>query len=234
MSDDPYEQWRRLSEHYAQMLDGELLKLASEYSDLTEVAQQALRDEMRKRGLGDPLEPKTLQQTPGQFRFDRGVELDGGEDAAAEDEKGKAAIDYTWKTELCGCENPDQVWQIREVLQRAGIESWVDDSVMRYATKWHYPKNICIQVAADQLDEARRIIAQPIPQDIIDESQIEVPEYESPKCPRCGASDSVLCAAEEFSNDDSKTETTSWVNRWHCESCGSEWSDPSEAPDATH
>ncbi|HEX8810726.1 MAG TPA: hypothetical protein VF742_01915, partial [Terracidiphilus sp.] len=74
---DSYEEWRRLGEHYAQMLDGELLQLANDYSDLTEVAQQALRDEMSKRGLGDPLNPKTLQQTPGHFKFDRGMELNG-------------------------------------------------------------------------------------------------------------------------------------------------------------
>lgn len=78
---DSFEEWRRLSEHYTQMLDGELLQLANDYSDLTEVAQRALRDEMRKRGLGDPLDPKTLQQTPGHFQFDRGVELNGAEES---------------------------------------------------------------------------------------------------------------------------------------------------------
>jgi hypothetical protein len=205
MSDNTYEEWRRLSEHYAQMLDGELLKLANEYSDLTEVARQVLRDEMLKRGLGDPLKPQELQQTPGRFRFERGIELEGEEDSPADDEEGKAAIEYTWKTELCECETREQAWQLRRVLDRAGIESWVRDPTR-------------IFVAADQLDEARAIIAQPIPQEIIEESQAKVPEYENPKCPGCGDPEPTLLEAEP-------------VNRWGCEVCGREWADPEVLPE---
>ena len=212
MPDDPYEQRRRLSEHYSRMLDGELLKLANEYSDLTEVARQVLRDEMLKRGLGDPLKPQELQQTPGRFRFERGIELEGEEDSPSDEEDGEKAIEYTWKTLLCECESPEQASQVREVLFRAGIESWIENSGRRYASNWHYAGNIGIQVAADQLDQARTILAQPIPQDIVEESQVKVPEYENPECPGCGDPEPTLLEADP-------------VNRWGCEVCGREWTE---------
>ena len=207
-----YEEWRRLSEHYQQMLDGELLQLANDYSDLTEVAQQVLREEMLKRGLGDPLDPKTLQQTPGHFQFDRGVELNGAEESIPEDEEGTPTHEYTWKTPLCECETAEQANQIGEVLHRAGIDCWINDSPRRFVPTRMDLTNIRIQVAADQLEEARRIIAQPIPQDIIEDSQIEVPEFAVPKCPGCGDSDPTLLEADPG-------------NRWACEVCGKEWTD---------
>ena len=212
MSEDSYEEWRRLSEHYAQMLDGELLRLANEYSDLTEVARQVLRDEMLKRGLGDPLKPQELQQTPGRFHFERGIELDGDEDAPADDDEGKAGIEYTWKTLLCECENREQAWQIEAVLGLAGIESWVVDPTRYFTTPALDLTNYRIEVAADQLDEARKIIAQPIPQEIIEESQTKVPEYENPKCPGCGDTEPTLLETDP-------------ANRWGCEVCGREWTE---------
>lgn len=214
MSNDLNEEWRRLTAHYAGMLDGELLQLARDYSDLTEVARQVLRDEMLKRGLGDPLKPEELQQTSGRLRFERGIELDG---AGTDEEGGEKAIEYTWKTELCECDTSDQAWQVRETLSRANIQSWLFDprreTAMRFLDRTPYR----ILVAADQLDEARVIVAQPIPQDIVEESQIEIPEYETPGCPGCGDREPTLLEADP-------------VNRWGCDVCGKEWMEATTSP----
>jgi transposase-like protein len=70
-------------------------------------------------------------------------------------------------------------------------------------------------VAADQLEEAREIAARPIPQEIVELSQMEVPEFEPPKCPQCGAEDPVLEGAEP-------------VNAWLCEVCGKQWTESPE------
>jgi hypothetical protein len=48
---DPGLEWLRLSEHYRQMTDGELLALASQKADLTEAAQQAIQFELSQRRL---------------------------------------------------------------------------------------------------------------------------------------------------------------------------------------
>ncbi len=72
-----------------------------------------------------------------------------------------------------------------------------------------------INVAADQLEEAREIAAQPIPQEIIEWQRElrEAPAYEIPVCPKCKAEDPTLESVEP-------------TNSWLCESCGYTWSDP--------
>jgi hypothetical protein len=215
MEDDLNEEWRRLSEHYAQMYDGELLRLAGRYSDLTNVAKEVLRVEMGKRGLGDPEKPA---ESPGRLRFERGVEIDGDVEHVDDVEDGAPPHEYTWKTELCECENSEQADQIGEVLHRAGIECWINDSSRRFRVKGLDLTNIRITVAADQLDEARKIIAQPIPQDVIDWLQTEVPPLVIPKCPACGDPDPTLLEDEQ-------------ANRWSCEECGKEWAELEKLPD---
>lgn len=287
MFDSPDNEWRRLTEHYAGMYDEELLDLARDYKNLTEMAQQVLRDEMKKRGLGDPAAPRPKapvaprqEPTPAppkraadatspdpraeedRLRFaahysglpdgdlldladdceslTAGAQLALGqelerrglgemraitetqeveeEDAlaraearmaahrqdAAEDEDDRSG-EYTWKVPLGEFDTREKAWQRSEMLRRAGIESWLSD-----LTAYR------IQVAADQLEDAQRIIEQPVPPDIVEQSQMTVPEFEMPKCPSCHAADPVLI-------------DTVPANTWLCESCGKEWAEPAPA-----
>ena len=131
---------------------------------------------------------------------------DGDEDNAS------GPHDYTWKTVLCECETNEEAQYLAEALSKSGLDNWVQWSRefgRRYAR---------VLVAADQLEQARAIAAQPIPQDIIDESKVEVPEFVVPKCPKCGAEDPVLESADP-------------QNTWRCEQCDATWSDPVEASD---
>jgi len=286
MQESPDQEWRRLSEHYAGMYDGELLELARGYKDLTELAQQVLRDEMKKRGLGEPLAPRPKAASPQvskpasqpvraalpveaapldpQAEQDRmrfaahyatlsdedlldladdiesltagaqlalGQELerrDLGEvraiteeqndeetDALARAEERMAAEEesdaesepgeLTWKTELDEYATRAEALQRMEMLRRAGIESWFLN-----------PETYRVSVAADQLEDAQRIVAQPVPADIVEQSQMTVPEYEMPTCPQCRTADPVLIDTEPS-------------NKWLCESCGHEWSEPAAA-----
>lgn len=236
MQIDPVAEWRRLTEHYRQMSDAQLQELALDYADLTETAQQTLAGELRHRGLDQPRasgQVSTFAQTSTsnyestytsatvgirtqQKRYSPFAAADGGADVAAngEDvdddiEDDSAPREYTWKTVLCECEEWDQVWQLCEMLRRAGIESWSEGATSIGDGGLLYPR---VLVAADQLDEARMVIARPIPQDVIDESRTPTPEFELPVCPSCRAEDPVL-------------EDTDPVNTWRCESCGRQWSD---------
>lgn len=298
MRESPDQEWRRLGEHYAGMYDEELLELARDYKNLTEMAQQVLRDEMKKRGLGEPLAPRpkipakpedrqrseppperpramrpseaaatdpcaeqdrlrfaahyaTLadedlidladdvesltagaQLALGQELEKRGLgaagaitnEGDGEESdalARAEARMGAVADDsdeevesggppeYTWKVDLSEYDTRAEALQRMEMLRRAGIESWFADP---YAQSSTYR----ITVAADQLEEAQHIIAHPVASEIVEQSQMTVPEFEMPRCPRCRAADPVLIDTEP-------------ANRWLCESCEHEWSDPDAA-----
>jgi Putative prokaryotic signal transducing protein len=152
------------------------------------------------------------------LRFDRGVELDGRADLADDGEDGAPPHEYTWKTELCECDTREQAWQLRTMLERAKIESWLFDPARDFATRVLGRTPFRVMVAADQLEEARKILAQPIPQDVIDELQMEVPAYVIPRCPACGDSDPTLLEGEES-------------NRWSCEVCGKEWTELEKLPD---
>jgi hypothetical protein len=238
MQTDPAMEWRRLTEEYRAMGDEELRNLAADFDDLTDNAKQALRQEMQSRGLGDPASANTasppatprppVTNEPTQrprsgptvpdpaflpedsvFGLGRGPKIvpddpDGGSEDDAADPH-----DYTWKTVLCECETNDEAQHLANALRNAGLDSWVQDSRefgRRYAR---------VLVAADQLDRAQAIAAQPIPQEIVDDSKEEIPEFIEPKCPRCGSDDVVL-------------ESVDPENHWRCEQCDAEWSDQAE------
>ena len=207
------------------MLDGELEQLAESFGDLTETAQQVLRAELRSRGLEEPGAPKTTgsYSTPSATnRFVSSFERDAGlsrSDKPDGDEEDDSQKDFTWKTLLCECSTSAEAYQLKQVLQRAGIDSWVEKpGSSRYSFGMSSPR---VVVAADQLEQAIEIASQPIPKEIIEESKVEVPEYVPPSCPKCGAEDPVLESAEP-------------VNAWLCEACGEQWSEPAPESDESH
>lgn len=236
MFSNPSDEWHALRGHYRSMLDEELLELAADFSDLTPTAQQALRDEMRLRQLGDPQSPAPPRQfvlpaIPPPIRSDRPQETmlerasgafgarlpDLVPDAPAQ-APASGPVEYTWKTPLCVCESGEQAWQICEMLRRAGMESWMEDpsTYANSSGSQHIPLDDGVRrilVAADQLDRARVVAAQPVPADILEQSRTTPPDYQPPACPRCGAADPLL-------------EDVDPVNAWKCEACGAEWADP--------
>jgi hypothetical protein len=244
MQTDPVMEWRRLTEHYRALGEEELRALALDFSDLTEMAQQALRTELRSRGLGDPeslpdappaeaREPVSFRPQPANAFAPHTTGVLGRQAAGVfgpnsetpqlvpdDPEPGnedEGPHEYTWKTVLCACDTREQAWQLAEALRRAGIESWIKFQGYIYSnvplTQSQYGTGgLEILVAADQLEQARAILAQPIPQDIVDESHQTPPDFVAPTCPGCGAQDPVLLSADP-------------VNAWRCEVCGREWVD---------
>ncbi|HEX8711873.1 MAG TPA: hypothetical protein VF730_08375 [Terracidiphilus sp.] len=210
MHTDPMEMWRELSRNYAQMSEGELVNLAEDYSDLTEMARQALGDEMRKRGLGEP-QDYTRDQRGALSAAQRGAAL---RTAAGAEDEGEPSTEFVWKNVLCECSSREEAWQIGEVLRRAGIESWVDrrQMIAPLPDAGSGGQRVSVLVASDTLDEARSLTAQPIPLDIVELSKAENQEYVPPVCPGCGAEDPVLESADP-------------VNAWKCEVCGRQWTD---------
>jgi hypothetical protein len=224
MQSDPGTEWERLTRLYGEKSDEELVDLAEDFGNLTEVAQQVLRDEMRKRKLAAPQTPSGKaserrgddehERLPIFGRWSEAVaeqhrEFDPIPEASDEGE-GDEPVEYTWKTMLCDCAEREEAWQVAEVLRRAGIESWIDGPRSQDSLDVRRPQ---VLVAADQLEEARAIIAKPIPRDVIDQSKEKVEDFEPPTCPKCGAADPLL-------------ESVDPSNNWLCESCGARWSDP--------
>jgi transposase-like protein len=52
----------------------------------------------------------------------------------------------------------------------------------------------------------------PMSQELVEQSKEEIPEFDFPVCPKCGAEDPVLENADP-------------VNSWLCEECGNQWAD---------
>ena len=225
MQADPMEEWRRLTTHYGEMGDVEIRELANQINDLTDTARQILRDELKRRDISEKslssqaTNRDAVDNDSAAVHWDsREVSPQGADDDIAE----IGSVEYTWKTGLCRCDSIDEAAQRGEMLRRAGIESWVQRPGARFVVPWLElgVGDLQINVAADQLEQARAIMAHPIPQDIIDEIKEEqsTPAYEIPSCPKCKAEDPTL-------------ESVQPSNNWFCESCGYTWSDP--IPDPT-
>jgi len=206
MPTDPLEEWRRLTALYSEMGDIEIQDLADQINDLTPTAQEVLRDEMKKRdlttesehqaaGTTQPRREATVNYEPARYRYS----------PASDSTDGAGEHEFSWKVPLCDCETKTEARRIAAMLQRAGIDSWIEapgDSAR-------------ILVGADQLDQAQLIAVQPVPQDILDEErELEAAaQYELPTCPNCGAPEPILESVEPSNN-------------WLCESCDHTWSDP--------
>jgi hypothetical protein len=213
MHDSPAQDWQWLRENYRSMLDGELEELAASFGDLTEMAQQVLRTELRNRGLPEPGAEAVVPKRPKSsaasgWASTVGPDAEVSQSNEVDRDGDRSPHEYTWKTQLCVCETTEQANQIREMLRRAGIDSWVEEPGARWSVV--SPR---VVVAADQLEQAIEIARQPIPRDILEQSTEEVPEYVAPNCPRCGADDAVLESAEP-------------TNSWLCEACGRQWTEP--------
>lgn len=214
MRTDRAEDWRRLTDLYRGMGELELHELATDFRNLTGMAQQVLRDELSRRGMNLPLAQAEvlINGVPLPRPRPFAMPADSGATGAERD----FPVEYTWKTLLCECDEPEQAWQIGEVLRQSGIESWIEGPG-RFSPHAELDlTNPRVLVAADQLDEARMIAARPIPPEIVELSRMRPPDFEPPLCPRCGAQDPLLDAVY------------SW-NVWRCEACGLQWRDTETA-----
>lgn len=210
------EEQQRLAALYRDKSDEELLELDADIDSLTDLAQQTLRNEMKARRIAGASSTTSGPgaSKPGTIRDERQRSYNNFyETPAASGEDGGQESDvpgeFTWKTLLCECETPEQVFQLTETLRRAGIDAWVQ------RPPGEYPR---VLVAADQLEQARAIAAQPIPSDIVAESELppQEVEFDAPVCPTCGAEDPVLESVEPS-------------NTWHCEVCGNDWTEHADA-----
>jgi hypothetical protein len=132
---DPEQERRRLAEFYAQQTDGELESVARQSGELTEIAREALRAELRMRGLYvGSLENVTVP--------------DDGE----QEFRNLVTIRTFW--------NPLEADLAKGVLEAANIESFLfDENIIRqnffYASALG---GVRLRVDAANVEEANRIL----------------------------------------------------------------------------
>ncbi len=216
MQDDPAHEWQRLTNLYGEKSDEELLDLAEDFGNLTETAQQVLRDEMKKRRLKAPGTAPVADNRPVFGRWSEGIAGKESVRSAGNSEDDQSGDDVP-RVYLCECEDSEQVNQLGEALRRAGIESWVENLHAPFAERGL--ETCRIFVRADQLPLARDVASRPIPQEIIDDLKKPVDDFKPPACPKCGGADPLL-------------ESVDPSNSWRCENCGAQWSEAVENPAA--
>lgn len=175
---DQASEYLQLSKRYSAMYEEELLQLAGQFDDLTDVAQQALRDELKLRKLDTP-QPGVDTPTPGHDGDNAEVSTEWDMAPDGDILLGKfstteeAAISY-WALEL------------------AGIHS-------RIVTPTGGP-NLAprLQVSPEDAGRAQQVLAQPISAEVMEqyESAKETGDFQSPDCPRCGTPDPLLESAD--------------------------------------
>ena len=156
-----YEERRRLAERYAKMTDGELQKLASDATSLTDEAWDVLKEELDRRNLLDEVEDHS--SSPTELQFQKLMTI-------------REFRDLPEALLAQGC------------LQSAGIQCFLaDDNLVR--VDWFYSNaigGIKLRVKPEDARTAVEILNQPIPGEF---NVQDVGIYEQPKCPKCGSLD---------------------------------------------
>jgi hypothetical protein len=189
-------QYNELLEVYSRYDDDELLALARKPGDLTPLAQEVLNTELARRHLS---------VTPAPAAPKRRIVTDDEEDSPLR-------VFAALAPPECVFEFPDNrtVANARLALTAVGIES-VSVYPQQGSSDMRAPR---VVVAPDDAEHAASVLAQLTTEHLSadsDDSPIdEFQAFEEPRCPACGADESVL-------------ESVDPVNEWHCEACGKNW-----------
>jgi hypothetical protein len=184
---------------YRKMLDGELLKLAQSYDELTDPAQTALRAEFARRGL----EPPVLEEVDGQ------PELRDLVTVARYRDLSEAIV-------------------VRTVLECAGIYVFLrDENLIRL--DWQVSNLIGgIRLQVEAKDEARAVelLHQSIPA-VIPFGDRD--DFLQPHCPKCGSIDITYQGSSRGAALASLTVLAVPLplgrESWICNSCDARWED---------
>jgi len=224
---DPELERKRLIDFYSQQMDGELEEVAGQAYDLTDLAREALRAEMARRGLGAafveqaPVAPVPSAQ-PGDPppEAPRAVPLPGGE------------FEMQDMVTIRKFRDLPEALFAKGSLESAGIEcAMLDDNMVRL--DWFISNllgGVKLQVRAEDASVAEEILSQPIPEnfDVTGNG-----EYEQPRCPKCQSLD------VNFQEVTPAAYVSAYINvpipfhrrAWRCHSCNAEWED--DGVDAT-
>ena len=224
---DPEKERRRLAEFYAGQLDGELEKVADQAYELTEIAREALRAELAKRGLT----PKFVDQA--RIVVKKKTEPQPGdppppEPPAEEFSSADSELNFRTMIPIRKFRDLPEALLAKGSLVSAGIEcALVDDNIVRLDWFWsNLMGGVKLLVDAEDVAEAEDVLTQPIPENI-DVSGMG--EYEQPRCPKCKSLD------VNFRELDPSAYLSMMIGvplpfhrrAWRCHSCKAEWEDDS-------
>lgn len=219
---DPEQERRRLAEFYSGQMDGELEKVATQAYELTELARQALKAELGRRGL----QTKLIETAPVVFK--KPVPVMPGDPPPPAPPAPPSAPDG--ELELRKMVAIRQFRDLPEALlakgslESAGIDAVLtDDNVVRMDWLWsNLMGGVKLLVGVEDAAEADEVLAQPIPEHF---DVSGVGEYAQPRCPKCNSLDVTFQELEPAAYLSMAVSVPIPFHRraWRCRSCGAEW-----------
>lgn len=205
MTDDIQRQWRELEENYSHMADEELESLASQAYELTDIAKQALRQQITTRSL-----QLTLNTNP----------------PPADEPEDEPRGDFNpAELPLVNC---IKVWSAEEALavldglHKASIPAYLGPNLVEKVQDFHGNFEKGAGVMVREADEQRAYAAlSKVSMPGSDESDDDSENDALPSCPKCGSEEIVFLDLDHSAVSDGEGEKF----RWHCDACGHDWED---------
>ena len=213
---DPAAEWLRLSERYRQMTDDELLALGRQSSEMTEVAQQVLAQEISRRKLKlEPAEP-TPEEPTEEPPTPLTSEKPSGPDIYAKDRE---------LVEICAVWSFSDAIQAQRLLDTAGIPFFMgpEKATGVDAVTSNFADGVSVQIMSVGLPWARQALQHYKPANEPASGKDEELDDLAMRCPKCHSTEVVFEGlvsepAGAIDNSSSKYE-------WTCDSCGHQWED---------
>jgi len=226
---DPEQERRRLAEFYSHQMDGELEAVAKQAYELTDLAREALRAELVRRGLtAEWIDTAPVTAAPAPLAGDPPEP----EPAAEQTSATEGEFELRTMSTIRQFRDLPEALLAKGSLESAGIEAILtDDNMVRLDWFWsNLMGGIKLKVAPDDAEVANEILNQPIPEEF---DVAGVGEYKQPHCPRCQSLDVTFQELDRAAYVSLAVVPVPFHRRaWHCRACDAEWEDDG-VPDAT-
>jgi hypothetical protein len=202
---DPASEQRQLQERYAGMTDEELESVADEAFDLTEIAQETLRAEIRSRRLSIQLRdaPAPAEEPEfGSSKFDPSeLDLD--------------VVHRAWDIE--------DARRVKETLDIWSVPSYIGADNVDNLANFHGSFEHGVEIKVDKADQQRAFAALRMTPRSETEPNPEADAMNTLACcPRCRSAEIVFESLDP--TPDGKSGFDSKFN-WSCDACGYRWKD---------
>jgi hypothetical protein len=186
-------QYQELTALYGSYGDGELVELGHGMADLTEMAQEVLKGELKRRGLAvapaaAPVEARVLTDEDGSDMRSYAASAPAECTFEFEDDRGASAAYYA--------------------LTVADIEAIVLSGQRAQSTRGEV-RGPRVMVTPKDAERAAAILSRPLEGELRPVAN-EAAEFAVPRCPACGGEETLLESADP-------------VNQWRCDDCGEVW-----------
>jgi DNA-directed RNA polymerase subunit M/transcription elongation factor TFIIS len=202
---DAAAEWLQLSERYRQMRDGELVALARQNYELTDVAQQTLAGEMSRRGLNVLAEERADSARPLRPldpSYDEDVEL----------------------VTICDVWSLRDALQVQTLLDRTGIPFFMgpEKATGVDTVTTAFSDGVSVQVMRIGLPWTRQALQNYAPADEPKPKPEEGLDEYPVRCPGCHSTEVIF---EGLAAEPSPVADKPSQYEWTCDSCGHQWKD---------